>query len=128
LATHRSQEPLIAEVTAFMPLRTTEDWLGRFAAASLMAGKINTLAEAAQVVARGITVPTLHAAGGFLPLVGNPIVFAETPIASFHSPPLLNEHTNAMLTELGLDGGEIAALCATGAIGEVFHPRQGHAK
>ncbi len=46
-------------------------------------------------------------AGGGVRLIGNPIKFSETPVTYHHLPPLLGEHTDAVLKEvLGLDAEE----------------------
>ncbi len=115
-----NQVPLLAETAVVMKTRTTEDWLARFTARGLMAGPVNTLAQAAadpQIVARNMIVRTPHGAGGVVPLVGNPIVFSETPIVPFKPPPLLGEHTDAVLQGLGLTPAEIGRLRTLGAIG-----------
>ena len=52
-----------------------------------------------------------------MPLVGVPLNLSATPAAPGAAPPLLGEHTDAILRgELGLDEARITALREEGAI------------
>jgi crotonobetainyl-CoA:carnitine CoA-transferase CaiB-like acyl-CoA transferase len=43
--------------------------------------------------------------------------FSDTPLQSRSAPPLLGQHSDDILAELGYGAADIAALRATGAIG-----------
>jgi crotonobetainyl-CoA:carnitine CoA-transferase CaiB-like acyl-CoA transferase len=115
------QEALIPLVTQLMKTRPTAGWVGGLSKAGVMAGAVltlNQIPDDPQVQARGAIMDVTHAAGGNLRLVRNPIGFSETPIETYASPPLLGEHTDAVLGELlGMTPDAIAELRATGALG-----------
>ncbi|MEX0281809.1 MAG: CaiB/BaiF CoA transferase family protein [Arenibacterium sp.] len=70
-------------------------------------GPINTLSEvfaSGQVAAREmkIDMPDEHAAGGSVPLIGNPVKFSKSPVTYRHPPPRCGEHDH-VLDSLWLD-------------------------
>ncbi len=100
--------------------RSTAEWIAALEAISVPCGPINTLADVfadPQVVARGLKVEMPHPLAGRVPLVANPIRLSSTPVEYRSPPPLLGEHTDAVLGgTLGLDPGRIAALRSGGVI------------
>jgi len=95
----------------------TAIWLTRLAEADVPAGPINDLAEAfasPQVAARGLLVDLEHPALGTLRQVGPPFELHGTPATVRTPPPLLGEHSDEILGELGLSPSEVAALRETG--------------
>ncbi len=100
--------------------RSTAEWIAALEAISVPCGPINTLADVfadPQVVARGLKVEMPHPLAGSVPLVANPIRLSSTPVEYRSPPPLLGEHTDAVLGgTLGLDPGRIAALRSGGVI------------
>jgi crotonobetainyl-CoA:carnitine CoA-transferase CaiB-like acyl-CoA transferase len=58
-----------------------------------------------------------HPDVGALRLMGQPLVFDETPARDPGPPPTLGEHTNEVLGELGYDTAAIADLRARGVVG-----------
>jgi crotonobetainyl-CoA:carnitine CoA-transferase CaiB-like acyl-CoA transferase len=52
-----------------------------------------------------------------LELVASPMKLSGTPVSLRRAPPLLGQHTDEVLAELGLDAEARAALRAQGAIG-----------
>lgn len=108
---------LLGEVFA---RRSTREWVELLDAAGVPNGPINDLAqvfEEPQVKARGVRIELQHAAGGKLPMVASPMRFSHTPLDYRQAPPLLGEHTEAVLGGLlGRSPQEIARLRAAGVV------------
>jgi formyl-CoA transferase len=66
------------------------------------------LAEETSLRATGTIVEVDHPERGKYLTVGNPIKLSDSPTEVQRSP-LLGEHTDEVLTEIGLSGAEIAA-------------------
>lgn len=110
--------PLIAERLAG---RTTADWAGLLDSAqvNIPNGPINTIAQAfddPQLRHRGLRVDLPHPLAGTVATVASPINLSATPPEYHRPPPLLGEHTDDVLAELGLDAAAIADLRAKGAV------------
>ena len=108
--------PLLADV---MVTRSKSDWLSALEAAKVPCGAINDLAEVfadPQVQARGMAVPVPHPLTDSLRLVASPMKLSLTPVQLRRAPPLLGQHTEEVLSELGLDDAERAHLRALGVI------------
>jgi crotonobetainyl-CoA:carnitine CoA-transferase CaiB-like acyl-CoA transferase len=88
-------------------------------AAGVPCGPINDVAEVfeePQVRARGLLRRVAHPAGVEVPQVGSPMRFAEAALGVPAAPPLLGQHSDDILGELGYDAARIAALRTVGAI------------
>jgi len=82
-------------------------------------GPINTYAEALadpHTLARDMVVDLVHPGAGPIKNLGVPVKLSETPGAVDRAAPLLGEHTDAILTELGYEPSERAALRAAGVV------------
>src|SRR6202163_250066 len=100
-----------------MKTKTTAEWVDRLEALNIGRGPRNTLREGVgdpQLRARGVVVHMPHAATPQgVDVIANPVRLSETPADYRLPPPLLGEHTAAVLTErLGLDAGQLAELRA----------------
>jgi crotonobetainyl-CoA:carnitine CoA-transferase CaiB-like acyl-CoA transferase len=63
------------------------------------------------VVARNMVLEMAHGSGQTVKVIANPVKLSETPADYRLPPPLLGEHTEAVLAErLGLDADALAAL------------------
>ena len=115
---HRSElVPLIRQVTVF---RTTADWVSALERAGVPCGPINDLAQVfddPQVKARQLAVQLTHPLAGTLPQVASPIRLSDSPVEYRRPPPLLGEHTDALLQELlDLSPSTLAHLKTTGIL------------
>jgi crotonobetainyl-CoA:carnitine CoA-transferase CaiB-like acyl-CoA transferase len=66
-------------------------------------------------MAREMVVDIVHPVAGATKAIGLPIKFSDTPGRIGRPAPVLGEHTEAVLTEVGYGTGEIAALLSSGA-------------
>ena len=114
---HRDElRPLLAARFALEPSAT---WLERLEAAEIPCGPIQGILEALeseQARAREMTVEVEHPLLGSLRQVGVPFKLAATPATVRSAPPLLGEHSEEILAELGYDPAAIARLRADGVV------------
>ncbi|WP_407294584.1 CaiB/BaiF CoA transferase family protein [Stutzerimonas zhaodongensis] len=115
---HRKElVPLIRQVTVF---RTTAEWVAVLEQAGVPCGPINDLAQVfadPQVLARGLRVDMPHPLAGSVPQVASPIRLSETPVEYRKAPPLLGEHSEAVLQDvLGLSFEKILSMRQSGVI------------
>jgi crotonobetainyl-CoA:carnitine CoA-transferase CaiB-like acyl-CoA transferase len=108
-------------LTPTLQSHPTAWWVEQLEALKVGCGPINTLADVfadPQVQARQAVVHMPHpATPDGVRVIANPVRLSETPVAYRVSPPLLGEHTDAVLSErLGLDEAARAALRAKGVI------------
>ena len=108
-------------LTPVMKSRTTAEWIRELEALSIGCGPINTLKDVfadPHVQARGMVIEMPHAATGGVPvkLIANPLRLSATPPDYRIPPPVLGEHTEEVLGEIGLGRDEIAALRAKGVV------------
>ena len=99
--------------------RPTADWAAALDAAEIPWGAIADVATAfasPEAAALEMTVEVEHPAFGALRQVGIPLRFAATPGAIRTPPPLLGEHTDEVLREVGYDAETVAALRASGVV------------
>ena len=57
-----------------------------------------------------------HPEAGEVPLVGSPIRLSKTPVEYRRAPPLVGEHTDEILADLGVDAVGIAGLRERGGV------------
>ena len=115
-----NREALTRELEKVFAARSTREWLELLEAAGVPNGPINDLAqvfEEPQVKARGVRIELNHPVAGQLPLVASPMRFSGTPLQYELAPPLLGEHTDAVLAGLlGKSEAEIARLRSAGIV------------
>jgi len=108
--------PLLAEL---MHARGKHQWLTALETAKVPCGAINDLAEVfadPQVQARKMAVPVPHPLTDTLRLVASPMKLSATPVQVRRAPPLLGQHTDEVLAELGLDATDRARLHQLGVV------------
>lgn len=110
---HRDE--LIPRLQELFSARPAQEWLNRLTEAGIPAGPIQSVSEALsdpQAQARGMVVELRHPRLGVVKSLANPIKMSETPPAYRLPPPLLGEHTEVILRELGLPEAELGPLRA----------------
>ncbi|KIV82816.1 hypothetical protein, variant [Exophiala sideris] len=105
-------KPILDEAFA---ARSTDDWLAIFEGSGMPYGPINTLQKAfehPQIEARRMVdiVPHEAAASGSIKILGIPVKYSNTKPSIHSPPPLLGEHTDVVLQELGYSGQAISEL------------------
>jgi crotonobetainyl-CoA:carnitine CoA-transferase CaiB-like acyl-CoA transferase len=114
---HRDQlVPLLEKV---LLTRSKTVWIAQLEAAGVPCGPIESIAEALhnpQVLARGMRVDLPHPAVGTVKLVANPIKMSASATTASAHPPLLSEHTDAVLAALGYSAAQIAHLRGKGVV------------
>jgi len=111
----RHRAALAARIEAVTSQQPRSHWLSLFDANEIPCGPINTYAQVfadAQVRAREMVVETDHPTLGHIRSLGSPIKMSATPPEVRRRAPLLGEHTDEVLAEIGFSPEEIAALRA----------------
>ena len=113
------REELIPILTARFATESSATWLARLDAADVPAGPLLDVAEAfATPQARAVRarVPMTHPRLGAVDQVRSPFDFAATPATVRTPPPLLGEHSDEILSELGYDHAAITQLRSDGIV------------
>jgi crotonobetainyl-CoA:carnitine CoA-transferase CaiB-like acyl-CoA transferase len=115
----RHREQLVPLLTPIMKSRGRADWLQALESAKVPCGAINSLQEVfadPQVREREMTVSVAHPHSDALRMVASPIKLSDTPVQYRRPPPLLGQHTDEVLAELGVSHAELATLRDAGVI------------
>ena len=118
---HRTDrhEEIVNMLRAQFRTKAREYWLARLDANQIPNAPINTIAEVfdnPQIKHLGIPKQISHPKMGMSNLVGSPINMSSTPPKFFRAAPLLGEHTEQVLANLGYDIDAIKELRASGVI------------
>ncbi len=112
------REALIEELEQTFTQRPAAEWIDRMLAAGIPAGPLLTYPEAfdsAHGRHREMRIEIDHPVEGQVPNIGFPVKLSATPARVRRPPPLLAEHTDEVLDELGIGAEEREALRAAGA-------------
>ncbi len=99
--------------------RTSDAVLAALSARDLWCARVqdfDDLLHDPQVAHNGIIQEIDHPRAGRIKVIGVPVVFSETPGTIRLAPPLVGEHTDAVLAELGYDAAGIAGLRARAVV------------
>ncbi|MBV7481993.1 CaiB/BaiF CoA-transferase family protein [Bordetella sp. BOR01] len=113
-----NREILIETLEQTFRTRTRADWTETLLAAGIPAGPMQSYPEAFEsehARHRGMRLDIAHPVEGSIPNIGFAVKLSGTPQQVRMPPPLLGEHTQAILAELGIAGAELDQLQADGA-------------
>src|SRR5690606_31997366 len=101
------------------PPDTAANWVSKIHAVKVPVGVINDIGRALaepQVLARDMLVNIPHALNPDFKMVGSPVKLSDTPVEYKRPAPMLGEHTDQVLSQLGLSAEQLATLKEKGII------------
>jgi crotonobetainyl-CoA:carnitine CoA-transferase CaiB-like acyl-CoA transferase len=104
-----NREALVPLLQTVLSRRDAGDWVATLKTAAIPAALIHRVDEtlsSEQVIARGLIVELEHPLLDQVRSIANPMRLSATPPTYRLPPPLLGEHTDAILLELGLSPGD----------------------
>ncbi|MFZ0920831.1 MAG: CaiB/BaiF CoA-transferase family protein [Candidatus Dormiibacterota bacterium] len=110
---------LIPLIEAALATRSSAEWAEDLTRVGIPAGAINSIAAALehpQVEARNMVLTTQHPTAGTLRMTASPIKLSRYTANVRRPPPVLGEHTDEVLGELGYSDADIATLRDEGVI------------
>lgn len=110
---------LVAVLAPRFRTRSTDDWVQTLERAGVPAGPVLTIHEMLehpQTAARGMVTEVPHTRLGAVKTLGFPTRLTGTPAEVRRGAPVLGEHTQEVLAELGYDDGEVGRLVTIGAV------------
>jgi succinate---hydroxymethylglutarate CoA-transferase len=115
-----NRDAIDAAINEVLATDGADAWLIKLKGAGIPCGRTNTVAQAygdEQAQARRMIETVEHSQAGPIRLTGIPFKFSGTPASVRQAPPVLGEHTDAILRdELGLDAAAIAKLRQDGVV------------
>ena len=100
----KNRQELCEMISLILATRNMADWIKAFEAAGVPAGPINTIPmvfEDEQIRHRQMLVEIPHPLSGTVPMVASPMKFSNAPLSFERPPPLLGEHGEEILREIG---------------------------
>jgi len=115
----RNRSSLVQLLEARFREKTTAEWQELLDRAGVPNGPIYRISEVfadPQTLHRQMKVTLEHPTAGKVTVTGVPVKFSDTPGAVRTPPPLLGQHTEAVLAELGYSPEDVARLRAEGTL------------
>jgi crotonobetainyl-CoA:carnitine CoA-transferase CaiB-like acyl-CoA transferase len=115
----RNMDELMAKIADVFARWSRADLVQAMEQAGVPCGPINSIAEVfdePQIRHRGMRMDLPHPPGGTVPSVANPINFAANPLHYERAPPLLGQHSDEILTQLGLSEADVKKLRDGGVV------------
>lgn len=115
----KHRDEIIGILSKHFLTKTADEWVDAIYAAKVPVGVINNLEQAfqePQVIAREMLVEMNHPQREKLKVIGSPIKLSRTPVEYKTAPPLLGEHTQAVLGRV-ISSEKLAELKEKGVIG-----------
>ena len=116
----QSRATLVPLLNEILGTRAAADWVRQFEAVGIPAGLIKSVAEVCEsehLKARGMIVTLPHPRARKVTVMGVPVRLHATPGKAATAPPLIGQHTDAVLRRLvGLGNPAIARLRAQGVV------------
>ncbi len=106
-------EKLVAQAEVVFLTKTVDEWLKLFDNVGVPAGPVRFVEELLddeQVIANGLVVELEPSLAGPLKMVGPTLTMSDSPLEVKLASPALGEHTDDILTSLGLGEAEIRSL------------------
>jgi formyl-CoA transferase len=113
------EKELAALIEAVTVTDTSDAWYRRLEAVGVPCGVLNDIGQMVadpHLAARGFIVEMEHPVAGRVKATGSPAHLSGTPVERFEPAPLLGQHTERYLRELGLSAEEIGRLAAAGVV------------
>ncbi|MBI3966022.1 MAG: CoA transferase [Chloroflexi bacterium] len=120
------RDEVIALISPTFKERPTAAWVEILERHDVLHGLVNDVAEALshpQVLHNEMVVSQQHPTAGTVRTLGIPMRFDRTPGRPVSPPPLLGEHTDEVLRELGIGQAELADLHARGIVARAPSPQ-----
>jgi len=116
----RNRDTLVPLLNEILGTRAAAEWIKQFEGAGIPAGLIKSVAEVCEsehLKARGMIVSLPHPRAKKVTVMGVPVRLHGTPGAAVTPPPVIGQHTDAVLgTLIGLKKPAIERLRARGAV------------
>lgn len=115
----KNRPELVRLLTERLTTRTTDEWMSLFDKAGFPAGPVLDTPQALshpQTIARGMVVETEHPTAGKVKGLGLPIRFSNSRGDSQRPAPMLGQHTEEVLLEIGFSQQEVAKLREENAV------------
>ena len=121
----KNRASLNATLEARFLAQGTAEWERIITAAGVTCSRINTIEDVLrdpQTSARDMIMELEHATLGPIKVPGIPIRLSDTPCSGRLPPPLLGQHQEEVLTELGLPQEMLASLCQWAPVASAGKP------
>ena len=115
---HRAE--CVSELNAIFATKPTDHWVDLIVAAGVPCGPINTVSDVVsnpQVLARNMIAEVDHPKVPNLKFPGSPLKLTDSPATIRRVPPMLGQHNEEVLGEVGYSPEQIADLKERGVIG-----------